>query len=392
MSADHHPKREKPSSPANDAADEDLDPAKTWVPSERAPKPVPDTKNAPAPPDETEAGSLEDDGEAKTGRPTSAEPPRQFGDYELLELVGGGGMGNVYKARHRNLDRIVALKMLKESGAERVERQIERFIREAKAAGRLDHPNIVPCYEVGEFQGWHYLTMAYVQGESLHRRLAKGALEPAESARMAEALARAVAHAHQQGVIHRDIKPDNVLLGEDGRPRLTDFGIAKLIETTEVHITPDQLTQVGQALGTPGYMAPEQSQGRRWEVGPSVDIYGLGGVLSAALTGRPGQTDTVATLTKECPDELHRICQRCLAYRPADRYQSADELADELKRFLDGSITSPDKAVADSQGLTITVPEFSIRLSRSTLLKILGFIISVLVCSFLLASWWAGWW
>ena len=394
MSADDHPKSKKSPPPSADDGTHGMpvDPRKTWVPDDRGTKSLSDTKDVPTPPDETEAGSLDGLSQAESGPSQNAdEPPRQFGDYELLEVIGRGGMGNVYKARHRSLDRIVALKILKKTGAERVERQIERFVREAKAAGRLDHPNIVTCYEFGELQGWHYLTMAFVEGESLHLRLAKGPIEPAGAARIVHALAGAVAHAHSQGVIHRDIKPANVLLGEDGRPRLTDFGIAKLIDTSAVPINPTQLTQVGQALGTPGYMAPEQSAGRRWEVGPSVDIYGLGGVLSAALTGRPGHSDTVASLTRECPDELHRICERCLAYRPVDRYQSAEELAEDLDKYLNGSSLSPAASESEEKSLTIKVPEFSIRISPRSLLKFGGFAFAVLLCSFLIAGWWTGW-
>jgi serine/threonine protein kinase len=150
------------------------------------------------------------------------EPPRVFGVYELLEQIGRGGMGMVYKARDCRLDRIVALKTLKVRSA-KTEQQVERFVREAKAAARLDHPNIVPCYDSGEHEGWHYLTMAFVAGQSLQHRLEEGPMDAESAARLVQALAGAVAHAHHQGVIHRDIKPSNVLLDKDGRPRLTDF-------------------------------------------------------------------------------------------------------------------------------------------------------------------------
>ena len=275
-----------------------VDPGKTWVPEGagvsdplghgkpvQAPsrKPNPARRRHRLPPQTISIRTRRTSGRCET-----EPPPRQFGDYEILEKVGTGGMGTVYKAHHLRLDRIVVLKTLKGKTAQ-VEREVERFVREAKAAARLDHPNIVTCHEFGEYDGWHYIAMAYVEGESLHQRLARGPLEPTEAARLVHALAAAVAHAHQQNVIHRDIKPGNVILGKDGRPRLTDFGIAKIISRTNTPIMPSQLTQVGQVLGTPGYMAPEQSAGRRWEIGPSADIYGLGGVLHAALTGGPSR-------------------------------------------------------------------------------------------------------
>jgi serine/threonine protein kinase len=347
MSSDSHPESLNPHRPPPDDPTRNLpdDPNKTWVPEDRQPNFSADTEESPGPPEETEAGSLGGSnapgGTEAMDSAEAAEPPRQFGEYELLERVGSGGMGNVYKAHHRHLDRIVALKTMR-TGSAKSERLVERFAREAKAAARLDHPHIVPCYEFGEQDGWHYLTMAFVAGESLQDRLKRGPLEPREAARMLQTLAGAVSYAHHQGVIHRDIKPGNVIIGEDGRARLTDFGIAKLTSPITTPLAPVQLTQVGQVLGTPGYMAPEQSAGRRWEVGPSADIYGLGGLLVAALTGQhPGSYDSIETLTQIIPVDLQNICDRCLAYRPQDRFATAHQLESALGHYLHGEDDRP---------------------------------------------------
>ncbi len=304
-------------------------------------------------------------------------------------------MGNVYKAHHRHLDRIVALKTLRK-GAESFERQVERFIREAKAAARLDHPNIVPCHEFGEFAGWHYLTMAYVAGESLDDRLRRGPMEPKEAARLVHDLAGAVTYAHRQGVVHRDIKPGNVILGEDGRPRLTDFGIAKFTDPIISPSAAAQLTQVGQVLGTPGYMAPEQSSGRRWEVGPSADVYGLGAVLSAALTGQhPGSPDSAGRLPQpNIPADLQAICDQCLAYRPQDRYASPDELRLALRDFLDGFGSTVISSPVPSQEVKITLPELTITFHKRNILSIILSLILLLLLAFFVGpkiwDWWNG--
>ncbi len=387
---------DNPPRPDSEDAAEKLpsDPGKTWVPEERDAPILAETQDMPAPPEETQpfsAGSVNSASKSSQSSVTSAEadePPRLFGEYELLEEIGRGGMGMVYKARDGRLDRIVALKTLKVRSL-KTEQQVERFVREAKAAARLDHPHIVPCYDSGEHDGWHYLTMAYVAGQSLQDRLEDGPLEPAEAAKLVHALAGAVAHAHHQGVVHRDIKPSNVLLDKDGRPRLTDFGIAKLLDGDLFTASP-QLTLVGQVLGTPGYMAPEQSAGRRWEVGQSADIYALGGVLNAALTGEaPGSGDT---LPLHIPAELHAICNRCLAHRPQDRYDSADDVVSALDQFLKG-LHSPAPPVASPRTEPETkAGETAFKLSRTGLIKATGFVVAVIVCSLLLGTWLAGWW
>ncbi len=422
MSSDSHSNFEKPprEQPAEDLTEHlPDDPNKTWVPEERESFQLEDTQSVPGPPKETEAGSqvfpshgtdVDSDFDSDDEAPEHGddeEPPTQFGNYELLEHVGRGGMGNVYKARDRELDRVVALKTLK-SGTAKIERQVQRFVREAKAAARLDHPNIVTCYEFGEFEGWNYLTMAFVAGESMHERLVKGPLEPEEAARILFALAKAVSYAHQNGVIHRDIKPGNVLLGEDGRPRLTDFGIAKLIAPVEQNplMSPPSmhLTQVGQALGTPGYMAPEQMAGRKWEVGPLADIYSLGGLLVAALTGHhPSKPNSSDTFDEQIPEPLQAICDRCLADNPKDRYPTAAELAMALESYLQ-SLHVPPPTEAEEKpspqkprkkfwtwfsglpGLKFSLPPISFR----AIVYFVGFVLAVLVCSYHIAKWITG--
>jgi serine/threonine-protein kinase len=268
-------------------------------------------------------------------------PPWRFAGYELLEEVGRGGMGVVYRARQAGTNRTVAVKLLRAddpSGA-------ARLLAEARAAARLDHPGIVPIIEVGEHAGRPFLAMAFADGTSLAARLADGSLPPREAARVVRDAARAVQHAHDAGVIHRDLKPGNVLLEPDGRVRVTDFGLAK--RTGEETLTAD-----GAVLGTPGYMPPEFAAGGARGAGPAADVYGLGAVLYACLTGRPpfdGPTplDTLRRVADEEPIPprqwdagidrgLQAVCLKCLAKDPAHRYRSAEELAADLDRYLAG--------------------------------------------------------
>jgi eukaryotic-like serine/threonine-protein kinase len=209
---------------------------------------------------------------------------RYFGEYELLEQVGMGGMGVVYKARQSKLKRIVALKLIK-SGALANPNDLQRFQVEARAAARLSHPGIVPVHEVGVFQDQHFYTMEYVAGGSLSRLYRDGPVASRRAADLVQQLALAMHYAHQNGIVHRDLKPANVLLTAEGQPRITDFGLAKLIQPEdETHEA--TLTETGQILGTAGYMSPEQAAGKTRLVGPPTDIYALGAVLYALLTSR----------------------------------------------------------------------------------------------------------
>src|SRR5262245_14518078 len=269
--------------------------------------------------------------------------------YEVEAMLGRGGMGVVYRARHLRLNRPVALKMLL-AGDCAGPSERARFQREAEAVANLRHPNIVQVYDVGEQDGRPYFTMEIVEGGSLADKLA-GAPQPArEAAALVVTLAEAVSAAHQGGIVHRDLKPANVLLTPDGTPKISDFGLARRLEGGE------RLTQSGALLGTPSYMAPEQARGRTQALGPAVDIYALGAILYELLTGRPpfrGETaaDTVvqvlsqepvppSRLNARVPRDLETICLKCLHKEPPRRYASAAALAEDLRRFLQ------DKAIA----------------------------------------------
>jgi serine/threonine protein kinase len=267
---------------------------------------------------------------------------RYFGDYELLEEIARGGMGVVYRARQLTLNRIVALKMIL-AGQLASEADVRRFYLEAEAAANLDHPAIVPIFEIDQHDGQHYFSMGFVEGTSLAAKLADGPLPPREAAQLLKPIAEAVHYAHEQGVIHRDLKPGNVLLDKQGRPRVTDFGLAKRVQSAS------DLTGTGQILGTPSYMPPEQAAGKS-DIGPTADVYSLGAVLYAMLTGRPpfqsaNVVDTIMQVLEREPvalrqldskidRDLETICLKCLAKDPAHRYTAARELADELGRFL----------------------------------------------------------
>jgi WD40 repeat protein/serine/threonine protein kinase len=316
---------------------------------------------------------------------SSADSVRRLENYELLEEVGRGGMGVVYKARQKGLNRLVALKMVL-AGGHASEAELQRFRREAEAAARLQHPNIVQIHEVGEHEGRPFFSMEYVEGGSLEDKLSGTPLPPREAAQLLQTLARAVHHAHQRGVVHRDLKPANILLHEEkisrkdakaqsskeeqegeGQgsapsslplgalaslreislvPKITDFGLAKQLEVSSGQ------TQSGAIIGTPSYMAPEQASGQSKTIGPAVDIYALGAILYECLTGRPpfqGATllDTFeqvrvqepvppTSLQPKLPRDLETICLKCLRKEPHKRYASAERLAEDLRRFLQG--------------------------------------------------------
>jgi eukaryotic-like serine/threonine-protein kinase len=271
---------------------------------------------------------------------------RYFGDYELLEEIARGGMGVVYKAQQVRLKRVVALKMIL-AGQFATSQDVARFHAEAQAAAKLDHPGIVPVFEVGEHQHQHYFSMAFVDGDSLARKISAGPLPPREAAELMERVAEAVAYAHVEGVIHRDLKPGNILIDKNGTPRITDFGLAKRVEGEAAG-----LTTTGQVLGTPSYMPPEQARGDAAATGPLADIYALGAVLYCMLTGRPpfqaaSAVETlIQVIAKEpaspriinpsVPRDLETIGLKCLEKEPSRRYSSAQELAAELQRYLDG--------------------------------------------------------
>jgi eukaryotic-like serine/threonine-protein kinase len=268
-----------------------------------------------------------------------------FGKYELLGELGRGGMGVVYKARQKGLDRLVALKMILASHLASAE-QVDRFYAEARAAARLHDPNIVRIHDVGEIHGQHYFAMEYIDGPNLAELAAKGAIDLEAAARHVETVARAVGRLHAQGIVHRDLKPPNILLDRSGRPFVTDFGLVKLLGD-DSHVTCS-----GAILGTPNYMAPEQATGRARDVGPACDVYALGAILYELLTGRPpfvaeSPMDTLMQVLEaepvhprrinpRVPRALELICLKCLEKNPKARYASAEALADDLRRFLDG--------------------------------------------------------
>ncbi len=208
-----------------------------------------------------------------------------FGDYELLDEIARGGMGIVYKARQKSLKRIVALKMIL-TGQLASSEDVKRFYAEAEAAAKLEHPNIVPIYEIGQAEGQHYFSMALVDGESLAHRVAREVIAPKEAASIMQKVARAIAYAHVEGVVHRDLKPANILLDTAGEPHVTDFGLAKRYETAGAANEASQLTATVQVLGTPSYMPPEQASGKVKSIGPLSDVYSLGAVLYCLITGR----------------------------------------------------------------------------------------------------------
>jgi serine/threonine protein kinase/WD40 repeat protein len=270
---------------------------------------------------------------------------RYFGDYELLDEIARGGMGVVYKARQFSLNRVVALKMIL-AGQLAGNDDVQRFHAEAEAAANLDHPGIVPIYEVGEHKGMHYFSMALVDGGGLASKLEDGPLPPRLAAELTQKVALAIAFAHERGVIHRDLKPGNILLDRNGEPKVTDFGLAKKVQGGS------ELTTTGQILGTPSYMPPEQAAGKIAEIGPAADIYSLGAILYALLTGRPPfqsdnlldtllqvqQREPVAPrqLNPKVSADLETICLKCLEKAPGRRYAMAKALADELGRYLRG--------------------------------------------------------
>jgi len=269
--------------------------------------------------------------------------PCNFGDYRLIEEVGRGGMGVVYRAEQISLGRQVAVKMiLKDQLASESERQ--RFFAEARATARLQHTGIVPVYDVGEIDGRPYFAMQYIQGRTLQELINTHSVDERQSVRVVAMIAQAVDFAHQNGILHRDIKPSNILVDSNGIARLTDFGLAKHTDAGE------SLTRTGVVLGTPSYMSPEQASGRMGNISPASDVYSLGSVLYHALTGRPpfvGKTtmDMLLQVMEQDPPnprllnpkidrDLEMVLVRCLQKPPDLRYPSAAKLASDLNAYL----------------------------------------------------------
>lgn len=267
-----------------------------------------------------------------------------LGDYVLIDQIGQGGMGVVYRARQIGLNRIVALKT-RRSPENVGEAAVVRFRQEAESAARLSHPGIVPVHAFGESSGIHFLAMGFVEGGSLADRLRETTISARESATLLQKIASAMDYAHREGVFHRDLKPANILISQDGEPRITDFGLARMADR-------ESQTLSGDILGTPGYMPPEQAMGRGGEAREAADIYSMGAVLYHCLTGHPpfrGET-VMATLklvveqppvaprqfNQLIPEDLETICLKCLEKDPQQRYLSSGELAMELGRFLRG--------------------------------------------------------
>jgi serine/threonine protein kinase len=327
---------------------------------------------------------------------------RYFGDYELVDEIARGGMGVVFRARQVSLNRPVAVKMIL-AGEFATPEDVSRFRAEAESAANLDHPGIVPIYEIGQCEGHHYFSMKFIEGESLAQRLKREGWQLSDGAngrqpppirqtelrsrvQLVADVAKAIHFAHQRGIIHRDLKPANILIDKEGLPHVTDFGLAKSLSTDS------ELTRTGAIVGTPSYMAPEQAGGGGKHVTTAADIYGLGAILYAVLTGRPpfeGATPLEILLqVRERPpvsprllcaavdSDLEVICLKCLAKEADERYRSAGELADDLERWIKGE---PIQAAPPS--LTRLLRRwFSEHFRAAAMLLLLGFVIGCLVC------------
>jgi serine/threonine protein kinase len=288
----------------------------------------------------------------------------EFDDLEVLAELGRGGMGVVYKARQKSLDRMVAVKMLRTEHLDNAS-IVSRFLSEARAAAALDHPGIVKIYQVGKSAQGQYFVMEYIDGQPLEAFIEKGPLPISGSAALMIRVAEAVHYAHGKGIIHRDLKPANIMINRFRLPVILDFGIVKFVGKAS------SMTQEGVVVGTPSYLPPEQAGEERGEVGPYSDVYSLGGILYTMLTGRvpfEGKTalDTlikvigqnpptaVRELRPEVPEELERICMKCLEKSPGGRYPTAQALAEDLRRFR----SRPKAAAAETSSIRGLPPVF----------------------------------
>jgi hypothetical protein len=350
-----------------------------------------------------------------TASPQAAEtasgvspPPRLFGDYEILGEVGRGGMGVVYRAWEPALQRFVAIKMLL-PGAVADEAELRRFKSEAEATARLQHPHIVAVHRAGEHDGRHYFSMEFIGGPSLAQRLTDGPLPGRAAARYVAVVARALHHAHQHGILHRDMKPGNVLLDANDDPHVTDFGLAKQLRADAGQ------TKTGAVVGTPGSMSPEQAAGSR-SLSPACDVYGLGALLYELLTARPPfkAETTLDTLlqvleTEPAPPrllnprierDLETICLKCLRKDPRARYPSALALAEDLERYLQGeAIEARSLNLVDRLARALDRSQYDVEFrAYGTVLYWFALIVGVIhvVKHFLIANhlsvpWIAGW-
>ena len=296
-----------------------------------------------------ETARLCEDETLSDAAPLPAQTLPELPDYEGLELLDRGGMGVVYRARHRRLRRRVALKMF-ETGRRPSPREILRFRTEAEAIARLQHPNIVQIFEVGEWNSLPFLALELAERGNLAQRLQQLPYAPRAAAELIETLARAVHHSHEHGIVHRDLKPANILFTSDGTPKLTDFGLAKVLRDDAG--TSRDATRSGEAIGTPRYMSPEQAVGRLDLIGPASDVYGLGTLLYECTTGRvpfvaASVVETLEMIRIEepfaprrlqpaIPRDLETICLNCLHKEPHRRYRTASDLADDLRRYSNG--------------------------------------------------------
>jgi hypothetical protein len=294
--------------------------------------------------------------------PPAAVGPSQIGRYRILDTLGAGGMGRVYRAHDPELDRVVAVKVPRCDGTSVTPTQVSRFLREARAAARVRHAHVCPIHDVGVYQGQPYVVMAFVEGQSLAQRLKEhGRYEDCRQAvRLVCQVAEALEAVHAHGIVHRDLKPGNILLDKAGQPLVTDFGLACLADDAE------HLTAEGAVMGTPAYMAPEQVDPTVGAVGPHSDVHSLGVVLYQLLTGRLPYQGTVpsilhqianaapptpACFRPELPPALVALVQKAMARQPADRYPSARAFAEALNRWLDGA-GSAVAAAADAGAAT----------------------------------------